>query len=191
MKRSLRVFALLAGSLIAAAHSPAHADTQASRFAIGFHSIDAPVGVRMWVTDRIGVDLGLGFVQQKNPGQVDPTLTLTSVTGEIGVPIALKTWERASLLLRPGFQYTHQNDYTVDFLTDAIVKFNDTVINATGELEAEIFLAPRVSVSASTGIQYHWIKTDVPDAVSESDLSLVGSDFSSLGFHVYLGGGGR
>ncbi len=33
-----------------------------------------------------------------------------------------------------------------------------------------------------------WIKNDQPDAVSESSLSLVGNDFSSLGFHVYLGG---
>jgi len=163
------------------------AETQASRFAIGFHSIDAPVGVRYWVSDAIGADLGVGFTSQTNPGAEAPSLTLHSITVEAGLPWAIRTWERASLLVRPGFQYKHYDDYTIDFFTDELIKFKNTELMATAELEAEIFLAPRVSVSASNGFSYRHITSNLSGTEPQKIFKLIGSDFSTLGFHVYLG----
>lgn len=155
--------------------------------ALGFHSIDAPLGARYWFMDqKLGVDFGLGFGSTPAPSYDED---LSRWTIELGVPFVLKSWDKVHVLLRPGFVYESQevemSDPPEPFATD-----DETTIALTAELEAEVFIVDNFSVSASHGIGY--FKVDpAGGGDSESSWSTFGADFSHIGFHYYFFGGGH
>lgn len=176
MKRlmGLVVLVLLADSGVAAAHGGTE------RGALGFHSVDAPLGIRWWLTDRVAFDGGVGFGSRDLGSE-----NVTNFTLDLGIPMMLKTWDKAHFLFRPGVGYHSQQ-----VITDPgppVVKDSDITFTISAELEAEVFLADHVSLSAAHGIAI--IKDDPAGGASFTDWGTTGSNFTTIGFHVYLFGG--
>ena len=150
---------------------------------LGFHRTEAPVGLRWWLSgQKIALDAGVGF------GSTDiGDETLSNWAIDLGLPIALKTWDRVHFMVRPGILYESQ-----EFFDPTPVPTTDTGTTMTilGELEAEVFLAENMSVSASHGIGI--VNFNPPFGGSSStDWSTFGANFTEIGFHVYLFGPSR
>jgi len=176
MKRLICMVAIaLAGSVGVALAQPEHYSG-----ALGFHRVEAPLGVRWWLSgQKIALDAGVGF------GSTDiGSESLSNWSIDLGVPIALKTWDKVHFIVRPGLLYQSQDQVIslTPFNTDT-----ETRLTILGELEAEVFLVDNVSISASHGIG---IQNTNPagGGSSTTDWSTIGANFTELGFHVYLFG---
>lgn len=163
----------------ALAQGPTHLDG-----GLGFHDSSAPIGIRWWMNgQKLALDAGVGF----GSNDIGP-VTLSRWALDVGVPIDLKTWDRVHFMVRPGILYESQ-EQVVD-LGPPIVKDTETRLNVLGELEAEVFLADNISVSASEGIA---ITNTNPagGGSSTTDWNTIGNNFTQVGFHVYLFGAGK
>ena len=199
MKRtSWAVLALAAMLATAVTFSMAYADshTESSNMehtakgGLGFRTLDAPIGLRWWFTDQVGLDAGVGFESTKvnftdvNNNPADETLSKFSI--DVGMPWALKRWDKVHFLLRPGVLYTTEDDADLFFISDGAFKEKRNTITVTGELELELFLAKNASISASHGVGFVSTKLDLAGQEADTFFGSFGSDFTTLGFHVYL-----
>jgi hypothetical protein len=188
MKRTL-LFTLIAVTACGpgrAAAAPGGTGSEAVA-AIGFHGTAAPLGLRWWLPGRIAaIDAGVGY--QSNPSLLYDDETLATWTFDAGVPVALRRWDRVHLLTRPGVIWqSEQIERTGP--PEAFATENLTTFELTAELEAEVFLADRFSVSAAHGVSYRTV--DRPGAGSLSTFGTTGGNFTAVGFHVYFLAGGR
>jgi hypothetical protein len=152
-------------------------------------STSPTIGIRQWFSSQMGVDAAIGFSTVSFESGSTTTDEATGFAFDLGLPISLKSWDKVNFIFRPGFAY--QTAKTED-------KTNPTPPNelkattwaATGELEVEWMLADKLSISAAHGIAYSSIKVEDNDSpVNEAKatgFSTTGSNFTSLGFHVYL-----
>ena len=181
MKRWI-VFLALALTLIAtgvATAQPSHPD-----IALGFHRVEAPLGVRWWFSgQKVAIDFGLGFGSHEDPATDED---LSDFALDIGVPIRLKSWDRVHFMVRPGILYTSEEEVT-NGPPPPIETDNTTSLSVLGELEVEVFLADNVSFSASHGLGI--TNTDFAGGGSSSTMGTFGANFTNIGFHVYLFGG--
>jgi len=178
MKRLICMVAigLLATVGAALAQGPSHYSG-----GLGFHNSEAPIGVRWWLNgQKLALDAGVGF------GSNDTgTQTLSHWALDLGVPIALKTWDRVHFMVRPGILYLSE-----DVPTSATTSETGTSLGILGELEAEFFVADNLSISASHGIEI--VNNNPPGpGGSTTDWSTIGNNFTEVGFHVYLFGPGK
>jgi len=163
------------------AGSPTH-----KNIGVGFHNVEAPLGIRWWMkSQKVAVDLGLGY--SSTPAGSDPNESVTGFAFEVGVPFVIHSWDRVHVLLRPGLLYQSQEvgfgaGPTFDTRTPTSLAF-------TGELEAEVFLVDNVSISAANGIAFVSDDSDLPGEDSHTSFGTIGSNFTTLGFHVYFLGG--
>ena len=157
MKKVL--FFTVALSLIATA---AMAHDVTGRFGLGFVSTDAPVGGRYWINEKVGIDVGIGFLSEDMGEETESTFVLNG-----GVPFIFNAMaDRVNFLIRPGIQFA---SYEVG-----------TAIDLTGALEFEVFVTDDFSVSAAHGLA---IMMDSPDeGDSTTDFGLLGSNWTSFGF---------
>ena len=176
MKRmlSLVALALVVGTGVASAQGAT------VKGALGFHTTEAPLGIRWWLSDKIALDGALGFGSNEFGGE-----TYSNWALDIGLPISLKSWDRVNFMVRPGLLYLSQE---VD-LVPGPGTGDDTQMVLLAELEAEVFLAENFSVSASHGLGI--VNTDPANGASTSDWSTFGNNLTNIGFHVYLFGGSR
>jgi hypothetical protein len=178
MKRLLAVavlaLALTAGR--ASAEPPMH-----YQGGLGFHDSAAPIGGRWWLNDKFAIDAGFG-ISSRDIGSDN----LKHWAIDLGIPILLKSWDRVHFILRPGVMMESQ-----DVVTDVgppIVIDQDKTTTFGAELEAEVFLADNLTMSASHGLAIVNVNPAGPGP-SYTDWSTTGSNFTELGFHVYLFGG--
>ena len=189
---ALAIMALLisGSTTVRAADSPAGA--------IGFRSneihtpnaaelrLDAPLGVRWWLgAQKLGLDLGFGLGTHKNE-LADKNTNDWSI--DAGIPVSLKSWERARVIVRPGVNYTSQEDYVPGSSLGTFEKITDKFMTVTGEIEAEVFLVENVSVSASEGLGFVNYNPGESGEKSTTDFATFGRNFTSVGFHVYMWG---
>ena len=178
MKRliCMAVFGLIVSAGAALAQGPMHYSG-----GLGFHRVEAPIGIRWWLSgQKIALDAGVGF------GSTDiGDESLSNWAIDLGLPIALKTWDKVHFMVRPGILYESQ-----ELVTDngpPIVTDTETTMTVLGELEAEVFLAENVSLSASHGISI--VNTNpAGGGSSTTDWNTIGNNFTQIGFHVYLFG---
>ena len=150
----------------------AHGSTE--KGALGFHHVDAPIGLRWWLSDKVGLDGGLGF------GSEDlGTQSISSFTIDAGLPLMLRSWDRAHFIFRPGLLYLSEEEPGTTN--------NNTAFRIGAELEAEVFLVDQVSVSAAHGFAITNFNPAGPGP-SFTDWGTTGSNFTTIGFHVYLFG---
>jgi len=177
MKRliCMAVFGLIVSAGAALAQAPTHPSG-----ALGFHRTEAPIGIRWWLSgQKIALDAGVGFGSHDEGGT-----SLSNWALDIGLPIAVKSWDKVHFMVRPGILYLSQEELvppgpaTTDTGTDLIV---------SGELEAEVFLVENVSISASHGIAIDNVNP-AGGGASHTDWSTFGENFTQIGFHVYLFG---
>lgn len=155
---------------------------------LGFHNIDAPIGLRWWFSgQKVGLDLGLGLRSTPAPSYSDESLTGWTV--EVGVPLVIHSWSRAHVLFRPGLLYDSQQFQSTSPPTDFDTE-NGTTFIVTGEIEGEVYLVDNFSVSASHGIGFS--SFDPPGGGdSITSFSTFGNNFTNIGFHLYFLGGSR
>lgn len=155
--------------------------------ACGFHSVEAPVGLRWWMSNRkLAFDLGLGF--NSEPAGIDPNESEKRFAFEAGVPLVAYSWNRAHALIRPGILYQSQQvgfdadpgTPGVQFDTD-----NETTLDVMLEGEAEVFLVDNVSVSAAHGIGLRRFDPGF-GGDSETSFGTRGNNFTTIGFHIYV-----
>lgn len=188
MKRLITLAAIVAivGCVLpASSMAQTQGQPQHANGSLGFHSVDAPVGVRWWfMGQKIGLDLGFGLLSSPAPNYDERLLDWTL---EFGVPIVMMNWERVHLLARPGVMYTSEEVQTTTppdpFGTD-----ERTTLRVAAEIEAEVFLVDNFSVSASHGIS---VSTVDPAGGGDSDtfFGTLGNNFTNIGFHIYFFGG--
>ncbi len=152
---------------------------------LGFHNIEAPLGIRWWLSgQKIAIDAGIGFGSEENVA-VDENLSHWAL--DFGVPMCVKSWDKVHFMVCPGIVYTSEED-VID-PGPPVVTDNSTAFSIGAELEAEVFLVDNFSVSASQGFAF--VNTDPAVGQSTTDWGTTGSNFTHIGFHVYLFGGGQ
>jgi hypothetical protein len=188
MKRSILAAVVVLGAFASAALAD---EAMPSTLGLGFRgakvptanaselSTGAPIGGRWWSNgQKWGIDVGFGFSTDK---QGDKSLKNWSVEG--GIPICAMHWDRVHVLVRPGVNYTSQDGL------DAGAVIKDKFLSVTGELETEVFLVDRVSISASHGVGIVNYKPGEATGKTTTDFTTFGNNATSLGFHVYLWSG--
>jgi hypothetical protein len=152
------------------------------RGSLGFHNVQAPLGVRWWLSsDKIAIDAALGMGSTEDVA-VDENLSHWAL--DIGLPISLKRWDRVDFMVRPGILYTSQEEVIG---VAPIVKDDTTDLTFQGELEVEVFLVDNVSFSAAQGFGISSV--NFAGGGSASEWGTTGANFTNIGFHVYLFGG--
>lgn len=149
---------------------------------LGFHTSDAPIGVRHWFTDQVAGDLGVGFSTDKiENALIGPDGKTSTYTVEAGIPFCIAKYEKVHFLVRPGVLFSNTKDEPTGGTT---VKF--TQFDVKGELEVEYALTEKLSISASHGIAYRQVQDDQTPKFKDTGFFTTGNDFTTLGFHVYL-----
>jgi len=157
----------LAVALVATAVLPASA-AESGQFALGFTTTSAPVGGRYWLTEKVGIDIGLGFEPRDDNDKKDFAVSL-------GAPIELVDAGRARFNLRPGFHFA-----SIDQGTES-----DTIMHFLAQFEFEVFMVENFSVRASHGAA---VRVYDPAAGGDSsvDLMTTGGNLTSVGFFFYF-----
>ena len=158
----------------------ASAHAEGVKGGLGFHNTEAPIGIRHWVSEKMAVDLGIGFSSADAGSE-----TLTGFTIDAGLPISMKKWDKVNFILRPGIIYNTEDVFYDDGINPpSKEKFN--TFGVSGEFEVEVELAENFTVSAAHGIGFSSSKLDISGAESVTGFSTTGNNFTTIGFHVYL-----
>lgn len=179
MKRLIAVVAF--ALVLCAGVASAQGGPQHPNGALGFHKVEAPLGVRWWFNDKVALDAGLGIGSEEDT-DVDENLTHWAL--DVGVPIVLSSFDRLHFMLRPGILFQSEDD-VVD-PGPPVETDNSTVMTIGAELEAEFFFTDNFSVSASHGFAI--VNTDPAVGESTTDWGTTGANFTNIGFHVYVFG---
>jgi len=139
------------------------------------------IGIRQWFNKRVGFDLAVGYYQ----AEIKPLPEkFTGYTVDTGIPISIKRpSQRVNLILRPGFQWGQLED--VDE-TPPPITIDWDLLGATAELEVEWMVTDKLSISASHGAGYFRLRDNGNPKTSRTFVGTLGSNFTELGFHVYL-----
>lgn len=189
---------LVAGVATAALASRASAADE-TMGGLGFHVSGSPfsninlsngptatptIGLRQWFSDKAGIDLGVGYnVFNSTQGTQRETWTGVALNG--GLPIVLKEWDHVNFILRPGIEYARLKDEDKTLPTVATTEW--TTLTVSGDLEVEWMVANKVSLSAAHGVGWSTLKDNTNPTVQKfSSFGTTGSNFTQLGFHVYL-----
>lgn len=143
-----------------------------AKFGLGWYSMSAPVGGRLWFNDKVGIDLGLGFANDKLVGGDDSRFHINA-----GVVFnAIKAGE-VNFFIRPGVEY-QTNAITVDGeLSGKLI--------VTADLGAEWFVTDQFSLSVGHGLQFEQLSS--PEDSAEWGISALRAlSFSNVGFHFYF-----
>lgn len=154
-------------------------------------SVSPAVGVRQWLTEKVGFDAAIGFSSLESE-QNNPSLKLDKGTGfvfDIGMPVVLKKMDKVNFIVRPGLTYGTATA-TDKTLASAPNEFETKLMSFSGEFEVEFMLTDNLSISAAHGISYSSVKvSDNSSPSNEIELKgfeTTGNNFTQLGFHVYL-----
>jgi hypothetical protein len=167
MKRNLLLGIL---SLVVATGSLQAAEPKAGTFGLGWYSLSAPVGGRVWVTPQVGVDLGLGFADKNVLGADNDRVHVN-----VGIPVNVVTTEKANFFIRPGVEYqTNARTVGTEVKSKLII---------TADLGVEWFVSDQFSLSVGHGLQIEQV-SGPDDKFGISALRAL--SFENVGFHFYF-----
>jgi uncharacterized membrane protein YuzA (DUF378 family) len=142
---------------------------QAGTFGLGWYSSSAPVGGRVWLTPKIGVDLGLGYADKKTLGTANDRIHVN-----IGVPFDAVQTEHVNFFIRPGFELqTNSRTVGTEVKSTSII---------TADLGVEWFVSEQFTLSAGHGLQVAQVAGSDDWGVS----ALRALSFNNVGFHFYF-----
>jgi hypothetical protein len=164
------------------------------KWGLGYFNTDAPVGVRVWATPALGIDIGVGFesvenywydpeTEPENPEKVNAT----SFWFEVGFPYIVFPSERANFFLRPGFQLGMIDDRNFGFWDDTGFDAKWTIMTFSLTPGAEVFIGENFAIEAGHGIALEI--TSQPDELggeSFTDIRTFDASLAYLGFHFYF-----
>ncbi len=199
MKKSFFAIAVAAAVIVSFGSTSARAADE-NTGGVGFHVGSSPfagialspgptatptLGIRQWFSKVAGLDLGFGF-NVFNSIEGTQKETWTGFAIDAGVPLVAKEWQRVNFIVRPGAQFARLRDE--DKTVPPPVTTDWKVFGLSAELEVEWMVADRVSISASQGIGWRTLKSESATSPEQKFTSVgtTGSNFTELGFHVYL-----
>jgi len=142
------------------------------------------LGLRQWFSPKAGLDLGVGY-NVFNSTQGSQKETLTGYALAAGLPLVLKEWDHVNFILRPGVQYAKLKDEDKTLTPTTSTEWS--TLTVSGDLEVEWMVANKVSLSAAQGIGWSSLQEDSsPGTQKFTSFGATGSNFTQLGFHVYL-----
>jgi opacity protein-like surface antigen len=179
---------LLTAVTLVALAAPAMAVDLQGKYGLGYFRPEFPVGGRVWFSDQLGLDAGIGFLNF-SPDQGDGQ---TAWGIDIGVPFVVTNTDNALFFVRPGVNI--QDDGGDE---DTSVG-KETSFGVSGSLGVEYFFTPNFSIQAAHGIAWQSITTKAdpdddpttPNSIDATD-SFLGTEafgISNIGFHWYFGG---
>jgi len=176
------------------------AERVSGRVGLGFHSTEAPLGVRYWLSDLVAFDFGFGMWldERDNPvsSKADDTHVTCDFAFDLGAPIALTSYPNLILFARPGLQIVRE--YDIGERKNGDAKHDDDVkLELSAQLGAEIFLGalgfPNVSFQGGVGVAFAWFWPEDEEGDSDPNFSMesIKSDLgivvnARLGFHIYF-----
>jgi hypothetical protein len=169
MLRKITVIAMV--SILALA-SMAGAAERKGEFALGFSNADAPVGIRYFTSDKVGLDLGLGFESQ-DLGEDSGT----SFWVEGGVTYVVYDYNDSFFFVRPAVTYASLNDgvYGGGDVDESWSQFTVAL-----NLGAEVRLAERFGLQFQHGLGF--VSTSPPgDGDSLTDFGTFGENVTQAG----------
>lgn len=148
------------------------------KIGIGYFTTSAPVGLRMWVTDQIGFDVGVGFAFESESESWD-------FGGEAGLLYALSKWDNAIIFARGGLGVRAEN---AGETPDGEDSDTDVFVNINGMLGGELFMTglglPSLSFTGGLGLNLD-IGDEFSIATQSNGLSIVNAN-ALVGFHLYF-----
>lgn len=159
------LLAVTAGAPAAFAGQPV-----AGTFGLGWYSPTAPVGGRVWVSPQIGIDIGLGYANDKALGGADSRVHIN-----VGIPVNVVTTEHVNFFIRPGVEYQTNSRL------DAAGAMTGTTI-VTADLGAEWFVSSQFSLSVGHGLSAFQISGSDDWGIT----ALRALSFDKVGFHFYF-----
>ncbi len=167
MKSSITTIMFLLFSVVPTALAGA---PEPGTFGLGWYSPTAPVGGRIWVSPQIGIDVGLGFANDKALGGAD-----SRVHVNVGIPVNVVTTGDVNFFIRPGVEYQTNSR------TDAGGAMTGTTI-VTADLGAEWFVSNRFSLSVGHGLSVFQLSGSDDWGIT----ALRALSFDKVGFHFYF-----
>ena len=180
MNRTTLVAALVAVfGIVHASYGFAEEQLSPTRFGIGFHGARTPLGVRWWLGEKVALDAGFGLASSEDFGGDK----LTRITGDLGVPFRLASWDRVGVHLRPGVEYSSEE------VPDGVLHGRRRRITFSPPRcgSRPRFSWSRGSASRDRSASRTRTMIAVPSGTCES-WSTTGGNFTDVGFHVYFGG---
>jgi hypothetical protein len=169
MKRSL----LILTTLFFITSAPSFAgEGDKAKFGLGWYSMSAPVGGRVWFNSSVGVDLGLGYASKDLLGSSDDRFHVN-----LGVVFNAVKTKDVNFFIRPGIEF-QTNARTVGAETKS-------KMIVTADLGAEWFVSDQFSLSVGHGLQFEQL-SDASDDSKWGISALRALSISNLGFHFYF-----
>jgi hypothetical protein len=163
---------------------PSFAEPPKGAWGVGYHGPDFPLGIRWWVSDKVGLDFGLGFSNDRIPA-IDENKTAWGI--EFGAPIVLAGMgDETIFFVRPGIDYRSIPNPILPSPPGDIDN-TETIFGITGQLGVEHWLAKRFSLQVAEGIAYYNINPGVGGSHTAFQTQAFG--ISNIGFHYYFGQG--
>ncbi len=169
---------LLTAVLVLAFAVTSTAKDLTGRFGLGYYESDAPVGIRYWVNEKIGIDAGIGF--QSIDGFMDADGDNTSATNvwfSFGIPYVVYPTERANFMFRPGVLFGIFDEDYFDPKTEITIQLH---------LVAEVFFGDNFSLEAAHGLNILLQTPADDDADNLAHFGTVSGSITQLGFHFYF-----
>jgi len=150
----------------------------AGNYGLGYFRPEAPVGGRVWFTDKVAGDVGVGF----NITSPDGGDSQSGFIVDAGVPFVVHESGAAKFFVRPGVSFASTPSPVV---ADADNKTSQFWVS--GSFGVEYFFTDRFSVQAAHGVVF---KSVDPDQAGAKYTEFGSEDFglSNIGFHYYFGG---
>ena len=146
------------------------AEPKPGTFGLGWYSLSAPVGGRIWVSPMVGVDLGLGFADKNLLGAANDRFHIN-----VGIPVNVIMTEKVNFFIRPGVEFqTNARTVGTALKSKMII---------TADLGVEWFVTERFSLTAGHGLQVEQL-SGPDDKVGISALRAL--SFENVGFHFYF-----
>ena len=165
-----RFFILSVLGLVMGTTSLRAAEPKAGTIGLGWYSISAPVGGRVWVTPMVGVDIGLGFADKNLLGATNDRFHVNA-----GIPVNVVMTEKVNFFIRPGVEFqTNARTVGPEVKSKLIV---------TADLGVEWFVTEQLSLTVGHGLQFEQLS----GPTDKSGLSALRAlSFDNVGFHFYF-----
>ena len=164
--------------------TPALATPAKGAWGVGYHGQDFPLGVRMWLSEKVALDLGLGFSSDPFNATGDNKTTWGL---EVGAPIVIAgAGDETRFFIRPGIEYRSIPNPIVGG-PNANPDNDETAFGITGQLGVEHWFGRRFSLQVADGIAFYNVDPGIGGSHTVFRTQAFG--ISNIGFHYYFGGG--
>ena len=180
MKKIATLLAVLAVTCVAAV--PSFAAPVKGTWGVGYHSENFPVGARIWMSEKVAIDLGVGF--SSDPFNITGN-NKTSWGIEVGAPIVLAgAKDDTQFFIRPGIDYRSIPNPIIGG-PNPDPNNNETIFGVTGQLGVEHWFGRHFSLQAAHGIAFY--NEDPGVGGSNTVFQTQAFGISNIGFHYYFG----